>query len=118
MSILIRKKQARRQAAQQQKEHSLRHPRPPMGALMLPEDAAHNTVRIIALGSGHVLVENHLGVADVGRQCIRLTTKGGILSFHGQALELTDVRTAALSVRGRIERIELPQPPREEAADD
>ncbi len=118
MSILIRKKQARAYAAQQKRERAVRHPRPPLGALMLPDDVAENTVRVILLGSGHALVENYLGVADVARGSIRLTTRTGILSFHGQELKLTDVRTGALSVRGIIEQIELPHALREEAADD
>ncbi len=118
MSILIRKKQARARAAQQSREHSQRHPRPPLGALALPDDVTANAVRVIALGSGHVLVENHSGVADVRSDSIRLTTKNGILSLCGQSLELRDVREGALSVYGRIERIELPHSQAEEIKHD
>lgn len=118
MSILIRKKKARERQAQKLKEKALHHPRPPMGALELPDDLTGNTVRVIVLGSARVLVENHLGVADVGRESIRLTTRTGILSFHGQSLQLTDVRQHALSVCGRIERIELPRAHREEVGND
>jgi sporulation protein YqfC len=117
LSILIRKRQAQAKAAQLKKEHSARRSHPPLGALALPEDVTGNTVRVIALGSAHVLVENHSGVADVSDENIRLIAKGGVLGIFGSDLELTEVREAALSVRGRIERIELPNPPREERAD-
>ena len=118
MSILIRKKKARERQAQRMKEKAQCRPHPPMGALALPDDVTGNEVRIIALGSSRVLVENHLGVADVGRESIRLTTRSGMLSFHGQSLELTDVRQHALSVCGQIERIDFPCVRREEVGDD
>ena len=115
MSIWIRKKQARAQAAQETKKRSARHPRPALEALSLPEDVAGNSVRVILMGSDRALVENLLGVADVGQESIRLTTRSGLMTFRGQGLYLTDVRSGAAAVAGRIEAVELPHADREEA---
>ena len=114
MSIWIRKRQARSKSAQEMRRYAPRRAHPVLSALSLPEDAA-GCVRVILMGSGRALVENHLGVADVGKESIRLSTREGLLSFHGTELTLCDVRTGALSVCGRIERIELPNAVREEA---
>lgn len=118
LSILIRQKKARKRQAQELREKAVRRPHPPMGALALPDDLTGNAVRVIVLGSSRVLVENHLGVADVGRESIRLTTRTGMLSFYGQSLQLTDVRQCALSVCGQIDRIELPRAQQQEGGND
>ena len=117
-SILIRKKQARARVAQEAKIH-LTHPRKPaLEALELPEDVAGNSARIILLGGGRALVENLLGIADVGRDVVRLTVREGIVAFHGSGLCLEDVRAGAASVTGRIDSVELPHGLREEAGHD
>ena len=116
MSIRIRKRRAQEKATQERRSHASRRAHPVMSALSIPEDAASGCVRVMLLGSGRALVENHLGVADVGKDSIRLSTRQGILAFYGRELQLADVRIGALSVRGCIERIELPREGREEAA--
>ena len=116
LSIWIRKRQAREKSARELRAHTPRRAHPVLSALSIPEDAAGGCVRVMLLGSERALVENHLGVADVGREIIRLSTREGILSFHGNDLVLCDVRTGALSVRGQIERIEFPRGTRGEAA--
>ncbi len=115
MSIWIRKKQAMNQAAKKAREHTGRRQKPVMQALELPEDVAGHTARIILFGGGRALVENLIGVADVGEQAIRLAVREGIIAIEGNGLYLTDVREGALAVEGRIERIELPHADREEA---
>ena len=118
MSIWIRKKQARAKAAQETKKRSARHPRPALEALSLPEDVAGNSVRVILMGNDRALIENLLGVADIGKESIRLTTRAGLMTFHGQELYLTDVRAGAAAVTGRIETVELPREKAEEAGGD
>lgn len=102
------KRQARLQAAKESKARSHRRAKPVLAALSLPEDVSEDGVRVILLGSGRALVENMLGVADVGREEIRLTTRAGLLTFQGSGLMLTDVREGALAVGGRIESVRLP----------
>lgn len=108
MSIRDLKKKAKANAAEELKARSHRRPRPVLAALSLPEDVGEDGVRVILLGGGRALVENLLGVADVGRDCIRLATRAGILSFRGRELALTDVREGALAVSGQIEEVLLP----------
>ena len=102
------KKQARLRTAKEEKARSHRRVRPVLAALSLPEDVGEDGVRVILLGGGRALVENILGVADVGREEIRLTTRAGLMTFQGSGLMLTDVREGALAVSGRIESVHLP----------
>lgn len=118
VSIWIRKKQAREKADREAKIHSQRKRKPALPALELPEDVAGDSARIILMGSGRALVENLLGIADVGRECIRLTIRDGIIAFRGEGLCLTDVRAGAAAVTGQIESVELPHRLREEAGHD
>lgn len=115
MNIQARKKQARDRADREAKARTARRKKPVLSALTLPEDAAGNDVRVILLGGRRALIENHLGVADVGRDSVRLTTRRGMLTVSGRNLLLTDVREGALAVEGRIESVGLPHP--EEGAD-
>ena len=114
MSIWIRKKQAREKAAQEARKRTARRKRPVLEALSLPEDVSQGSARVILLGGRRALIENLLGVADVGQEEIRLATREGILTVRGQSLMLTDVREGALTVAGRIDSIGLP-PSGEEA---
>lgn len=108
MSIRNLKRKAKADAADERKMHSRRRTRPVLAALSLPEDVGEDGVRVILLGGSRALVENMLGVADIGRDCIRLATRAGILSFKGKELVLTDVREGALAVSGQIEAVLLP----------
>ena len=82
--------------------------RPVLEALSLPEDAAGGAVRLIALGDERLLVENHLGIAEVTATRVRLLAPEGMLAVSGEGLTLTDVRRGALCVSGVIRQIELP----------
>ena len=82
--------------------------RPVLEALALPEDAAGRTVRLIALGSSRLMVENHAGLAEVTDTRVRLATPEGMLAVSGERLRLTDVRRGALCVTGDIREIDLP----------
>ena len=114
MSIWIRRKQAQKKAAQEAKRRAARRKRPVLHALSLPEDVSEGCARVILLGGRRALIENILGVADVGREEIRLAAREGILTVQGRELKLTDVREGALTVTGRIGAIGLP-PSGEEA---
>ena len=117
MSIRDLRKRARARAADEKKTHSHRRARPALAALELPEDVSGNDIRVILLGRGRALIENHLGVAEIGREEIRLVTRGGLLSIQGEELALTDVREGALAVSGRIAALRMPSDSREAAHD-
>jgi len=108
MSIQVLKRKARTGAADEKKKHSVRRAKPVLAALSLPEDISEDGVRVILLGEGRALIENHLGIADIGQNAIRLVTRAGVLSVLGKELSLTDVREGALAVNGRIESVQMP----------
>ena len=85
-----------------------RRGRPVLEALALPEDAAGGAVRLIALGSSQLLIENHGGLAEVTDTRVRLAPPEGMLAVSGEGLRLTDVRRGALCVTGDIRQIDLP----------
>ena len=108
MSILIRRKRAEKLAERDRRSRMTRQRRPVMDALELPADVSEGGVRVILISGRRALIENHLGVADVGKESISLTTRDGLMTVHGQNLLLTDVREGALSVEGQIESLILP----------
>ena len=108
MSIRDMNRKAQTKTAEGLRKYSRRRIKPVLAALSLPEDVSGDDVRVILLGDGRALIENHLGVADVGQDMIRLVTRAGLLSVQGRELSLTDVREGALAVNGRIEAVLLP----------
>ena len=108
MSIGEKRKRARRKSAEEKRRHAAVRRHPVLDALSIPEDAAGGEVRVMLLGSGRALIENCLGVAEIGRKEIRLTTRQGMLAVRGEELRLEDVRPCALAVAGRIESVSLP----------
>jgi len=117
MSIRVLKKRAREKEAEAIKKHSHLRARPVLAALSLPEDVSEDGVRVILLGAGRALVENMLGVAQIGREEIRLIARGGILTLQGEELALSDVREGALAVNGRIRAVLMPEQSAEERHD-
>ena len=103
-----RRRRATRAEKARERQAARRAIRPVLEALSLPEDASGRAVRLTALGSSHLLVENHLGLAEVTAVRVRLTTPEGMLAVSGRDLRLTDVRRGALCVTGGIRLIELP----------
>ena len=101
---------ARRRAGKpaRRPEKVCRSRRPVLAALALPEDAAGGAVRLIALGSTRLLVENHRGLAEVTAGRVRLATPDGLLVVSGEGLKLADVRPGALCITGFIREIGLP----------
>ena len=115
-SVVSRRRQAEKQARAQRKKCEKSGKRPVLEALSLPEDVTGNAARLTVLGSARLLAENIMGIAEVTRTRVRLTTAEGMLAVSGENLMLTDVRCGALCVSGRITQIELPV--RREAAYD
>lgn len=118
MSIRILRKKARAKAAKEAKRRALPRLRPALGALSLPEDAAGGLTRIVLLGGRRALVENLLGVAEIGRESVSLACREGLIRFSGRALHLTDIRPGGLTVAGEIHALQLPSDVGKEAGRD
>ena len=107
-SMAARRRRAMRAEKAREKQGARRAVRPVLEALSLPEDASGRAVRLTALGSSRLLVENHLGLAEVTEERVRLATREGMLAVSGEGLRLTDVRRGALCIAGVIREIQLP----------
>lgn len=109
MSIWIRKKQAVKREEKEKKERMHRRPKPVLEALSLPEDAAGRSVRMV-LTESRALIENHLGVSQIGREEIILTGREALAVVRGSRLQLEDVRPGSLAVTGSIRSVEFVRP--------
>lgn len=78
-------------------------------ALEWLSEVSGRTIRITAVGSHRVLIENHTGIQDFSDSHVRLFASNGALCIHGSDLSLCEVRKSALIVRGDIRQIELPE---------
>lgn len=81
---------------------------PAFPALEWLEEASGALPRLILAGGKRAMIENLTGILEFTDTCIRLLTRAGVLTITGRDLILTQIRPDALTVRGRIERIDLP----------
>lgn len=58
-------------------------------------------------GDRRVLMENHCGVTEYGRNRIRVKVKFGQVCVSGQCLELAKMSKGQLIISGKIEGVEL-----------
>lgn len=74
-------------------------------ALDLPLEIAPHVSKVTMLGQQDLLVENHRGVLQCGKEQVRLLTNDGVLGVQGKALELRELSDSRAYVRGEIESI-------------
>lgn len=108
MSMRIRKRRAAARDREIRKS-AIRPRRPALAALEWPEDVLGGTARLTALGSGRLMVENHLGIVELTRDSVKLMTRQGVLAVRGEGLALADARAGCLVVEGALGAIEFPQ---------
>jgi sporulation protein YqfC len=73
----------------------------------LPDEAIPGLPLVEISGCGRVLVENHFGVTEYGRDRIRVRVKFGDVCVCGSCLELSRMTKGQLIIRGKIESISL-----------
>lgn len=61
------------------------------------------------VGKGRVLLENHYGVIQYGREEIRVKVKLGQIVILGRELELARMTKSQLVICGKIAQIQLPE---------
>ena len=71
-------------------------------------DLSGRCARITAVGSGMLMVENHCGICSFTGECIVLSTCEGCIEICGRNLNLCQVRSDALVIRGNIAAVNLP----------
>ena len=78
-------------------------------ALEWVEEAAGQQPRLLLAGGCRAMIENLTGILEFREDRIRLMTRSGPLTLVGEGLLLTQVRPDALTVRGHIRQIHLPE---------
>lgn len=72
----------------------------------LPAETA-GLLKVTLAGRGRVLVENHRGLLEYGRDCVEIAGGRMRLRIRGDGLELRAMDREALAVTGRIYAVEL-----------
>lgn len=78
-----------------------------MDRLDLPDEPAPMQPIVELAGHSRVLIENHLGVIQYGRQQICVKVKYGVVEVSGQKLELKRMTRAQLIISGCIDCVRL-----------
>lgn len=71
-------------------------------------DLSGRSARVTSIGNRALLVENHCGIRKFSQEHITLATHCGCIEVQGQSLELNEVRSGALVIRGRIRDVQFP----------
>ena len=71
-------------------------------------DVSGRNARVTSVGGRTLLVENHTGILEFSPTRIRLATRCGEIAVEGAGLVLNAVRMDALTIRGRIRSVQLP----------
>ena len=74
--------------------------------LALPEDALLGTAKLTVTGGRRLLVENHRGVMDYGRDRIVVSLGRGKLNISGAELVIAAMNRRELLISGRIQSVE------------
>ena len=81
---------------------------PFMERLTKAADLQEEPIPLIELaGDRRVLIENHCGVTEYGRDRIRVKVKFGQICISGQGLELAKMTKGQLVISGEIKGVEL-----------
>ena len=73
----------------------------------LPDEPIPGLPLVEIAGNGRVLIENHKGVNEYGRNMIRIKVKYGSVCVCGQNLELARMNKGQLIISGIIESVHL-----------
>ena len=65
--------------------------------------------RATLVGSGRVLVENHMGITEFTQERVRLKARGGEIVVEGSGLSLAQARGQTLIVEGHISAVTMPE---------
>lgn len=74
--------------------------------LELPEEALLGCAKLTVTGGRKVLVENHKGVVDYGKERIVISVGRGKLNINGSELNLSAMNKQELLISGRIQSVE------------
>lgn len=75
--------------------------------LELPEEVYSNEPKITITGFNEIILENYKGILEYEEFFIRINTYVGIININGFELELDEMTTDDLIIRGKIDSIDF-----------
>jgi len=75
--------------------------------LELPLEAMTNAMRLVLLNNTELFLENHKGIKEYTLHCIRIQTESYQLAVKGEKLELKQLGTEKIIIKGEIHSIEF-----------
>ncbi len=73
--------------------------------LNIPEDISEGFPIVTITGNGEIYVENYKGIIEYGKQCIRIQTKIGRITFQGKNLEIVYYTNVDMKIVGELESV-------------
>lgn len=74
--------------------------------LELPIDIAMDLPKIVILGDKIVSISNHRGIIEYTDNLIRINSKIGIIKITGEELEIKNILSEEILIKGEIEKVE------------
>lgn len=71
-------------------------------ALDLPQETLKDVPKVTMLARGDMLIENHTGILEYKGDYIRVNTPLGVVRVDGVSLELMELATERVYIRGEI----------------
>ncbi len=78
-----------------------------VGPTGLPGESIPGQSVLELLGDDRVLIENHKGISEYGKQCITVGVHYGSVRIEGSGLALRRMEPGQLVIMGKIESIHL-----------
>ena len=75
--------------------------------LELPQEIISEVPKVTLIGFNQILVENYKGIIEYDENYIRLSTSIGNIIIQGMDLNLNQITTDDIEVKGKIVSIEL-----------
>lgn len=75
--------------------------------LEIPQEVSYNIPKITVIGFEQILIENYKAILEYQDFYIRLSTEVGILNINGFQLDLKEMTTDDLLIRGKIDSIDF-----------
>lgn len=71
----------------------------------LPEEVIFGVPKVILMGEERVLIENHKGIVEYGKERVRVRTVCGLLEIIGTGLSLNHLGASDLLVQGKVSQL-------------
>ncbi len=73
----------------------------------LPKEIVLNMPKMVVIGNVSMFVENHKGMVDYDENNVRINTGNGIIGIKGSGLEVIEVTSENMLVRGNFTEIDF-----------